>query len=86
MQTDVASQTRNEITMPLYDYYCELCRSTEEKLLSRKEADKDEEYKCDRCRTTLVRLVSRASLKFKGDGFYITDYKYKNDPDRSSDD
>ncbi len=62
--------------MPLYEYECESCRKRFEKI--RKFSDPPLET-CDLCGTGPIRkLFSSPAIKFKGSGFYITDYAKKS--------
>jgi putative FmdB family regulatory protein len=66
--------------MPTYDYRCEKCEHEFEAFQSITAAPLK---KCPRCsKPRLKRLIGTgAALLFKGDGFYITDYRsesYKN--------
>lgn len=61
--------------MPTYEYQCLDCKRKVEYFQSMKEPPRT---KCTRCGGKLVRLVSTGTgLIFKGNGFYITDYKHK---------
>ncbi len=62
--------------MPTYEYSCKDCDHRVEYFQSMKEEPRTE---CPRCGGRLQRMVSSgAGLIFKGSGFYITDYKNKN--------
>lgn len=59
--------------MPLYKYRCNDCDNVFKLLCLDGE---EEEPKCPKCGSTSVeRMVSRVGLRFKGNGFYRTDYK-----------
>ncbi|NQU04829.1 MAG: zinc ribbon domain-containing protein [Calditrichaeota bacterium] len=63
--------------MPTYEYKCLDCNHKVEYFQWMTEEPRT---KCPRCNGRLVRLVSSgAGLIFKGTGFYITDYKKKED-------
>lgn len=63
--------------MPTYEYQCLDCKHKVEYFQSMKEAPRTV---CQRCGGKLVRLVSSgAGLIFKGSGFYVTDYKRKEE-------
>src|SRR3954469_3126882 len=65
--------------MPLYEYRCEACGSRFEKI--RKYSDPPLE-ECTTCGKGPVRkLLSSPAIKFKGSGFYITDYAKKSSPE-----
>jgi putative FmdB family regulatory protein len=57
--------------MPLYEYRCHACGKTLEVL----QKFSDEPLtKHEGCGGELERLISLSSLKFKGSGWYVTDY------------
>ena len=60
--------------MPIYEYYCEVCKSNFELIqkISAKPAKK-----CMRCNksTKVVKLVSAPGFRLKGGGWYETDFK-----------
>ena len=57
--------------MPLYEYKCERCGVVFEVL----QRFSDQRLKVHKgCGGTVERLLSATSFKFKGSGFYITDY------------
>jgi len=58
--------------MPLYEYKCAKCEQVIEKI--QKFSDEPLKVHGD-CGGELERLMGRPSLRFKGSGFYITDYK-----------
>jgi putative FmdB family regulatory protein len=60
--------------MPIYEYYCEVCKSNFE--LIQKISDKPAK-KCIKCNksTKVVKLVSAAGFRLKGGGWYETDFK-----------
>jgi putative FmdB family regulatory protein len=65
--------------MPLYEYRCEACGSTFEKI--RKFSDPPLEV-CEKCGMGPVRkLISSPAIQFKGSGWYITDYAKKSSTD-----
>lgn len=65
--------------MPLYEYQCDACGSTFEKI--RKFSDPPLEV-CDKCGKGPVRkLISSPAIQFKGTGWYITDYAKKSTTD-----
>jgi putative FmdB family regulatory protein len=60
--------------MPTYDYECEACKHTFEEF----QAMKDEPLKkCPKCKKQKLRRLfgTGGALLFKGEGFYITDYR-----------
>ena len=62
--------------MPTYEYQCLDCGHKVEYFQSMKEEPRTV---CLRCQGRLTRLVSTGTgLIFKGSGFYITDYKKKD--------
>jgi putative FmdB family regulatory protein len=60
--------------MPLYEYQCKKCGHCFEKI--RKFSDK-QLRKCPECGGVLEQLVSASSVRFKGSGWYATDYPKK---------
>lgn len=59
--------------MPLYEFTCKKCNKKIEKLLTLIESKN--EYYCEECGELLKKMIGSSQLKFKGHGFYITDYK-----------
>jgi putative FmdB family regulatory protein len=67
--------------MPLYEYRCEACGSTFEKI--QKFSDPPLEV-CEVCGKGPVRkLISSPAIQFKGSGWYVTDYAKKSGTDPS---
>ncbi|MEW5693337.1 MAG: FmdB family zinc ribbon protein [Candidatus Hydrogenedentota bacterium] len=62
--------------MPTYEYKCTKCKYSFELFQS----IKDEPLKrCPKCKAKVVRLISGGGgFLFKGNGFYITDYRSKD--------
>ena len=60
--------------MPLYEYACTQCGQRTEKI--RKFSDPPL-TKCEKCGGKLKQLVSRSAIRFKGKGWYVTDYARK---------
>ncbi len=68
--------------MPLYEYRCDACGSTFEKI--RKFSDEPLEV-CERCgKGPVQKLISSPAFQFKGTGWYITDYARKSTSDSGS--
>ncbi|MGD1147090.1 MAG: FmdB family zinc ribbon protein [Thermoanaerobaculaceae bacterium] len=57
--------------MPLYEYRCTSCGERTE-VLQRLGATPLSQ--CSHCGGTLQKLISASALKFKGTGWYVTDY------------
>ena len=57
--------------MPLYEYQCDACGHTFEKI--QKFSDPHEDT-CPKCGGKVQKLISSPAIQFKGSGFYITDY------------
>lgn len=57
--------------MPIYEYKCQQCGEITEKL--KRQVDADTET-CDHCDGESRRIVSQSSIRFKGSGWYATDY------------
>jgi putative FmdB family regulatory protein len=67
--------------MPLYEYRCESCGHTFEKI--QKFSDPHEDT-CPKCGGVVKKLVSSPAIQFKGSGWYITDYAKKPSSDAGS--
>jgi putative FmdB family regulatory protein len=68
--------------MPLYEYRCEACGSTFEKI--RKFSDEPLTV-CEKCgKGPVQKLISSPAFQFKGTGWYITDYPKKSTTDSGS--
>lgn len=67
--------------MPLYEYQCDHCGELFEVI--QKFSD-DSLSECELCGGKLERLLSPPSIRFKGDGWYVTDYGGKNGKNSSS--
>lgn len=63
--------------MPLYEYQCRKCGVTIERLQKFSDSPLT---RCEKCGGALERLVSSSSIKFKGSGWYVTDYAKKSSP------
>lgn len=59
--------------MPLYEYTCERCGASVEKLQSRGAAPPSECPKCG-AQGTMHRGISKTNFQLKGGGWYVTDY------------
>ena len=57
--------------MPIYEYRCEKCERIFE--IIQKFSDEPKE-KCEICNGKLEKLISQSTIKFKGAGWYVTDY------------
>ncbi len=66
--------------MPLYEYRCQKCGATIEKIQKFSDAPLT---KCEKCGGKLERLLSPPAIQFKGSGWYITDYARKSSPSSS---
>ena len=66
--------------MPLYEYQCDACGHTFEKI--QKFSDPHEDT-CPKCGGKVQKLISSPAIQFKGSGFYITDYPKKSSGDAS---
>jgi putative FmdB family regulatory protein len=63
--------------LPLYEYRCRKCGVQVEKI----QKFSDPPLKtCAACGGQLERLVSTSALRFKGSGWYVTDYARKSPP------
>ena len=63
--------------MPTYNYQCSKCKY----IFSIKQSIKDAPFDiCKQCKGKINRIISGGmGLIFKGEGFYETDYKQKDD-------
>lgn len=57
--------------MPLYEYECKNCRMSVEKI---QKVTDPPLHICSRCNGALKRLISSPNIRFKGSGWYVTDY------------
>lgn len=57
--------------MPIYEYECLSCKSTERFVRTIKDADPG--YSCKTCNLALTRVYSSIGVAFTGSGFYSTD-------------
>lgn len=60
--------------MPIYEYECKRCGHRFE--LLQKFSDKPRS-RCPECRGAVERLISPPAIRFKGTGWYVTDYADK---------
>ena len=69
--------------MPIYEYQCRRCEHRFE--LIQKFSDKPRK-RCPECSGTVKRLISPPAIRFKGTGWYVTDYanKKSNEEDKKS--
>jgi len=64
--------------MPTYEYECTKCKYTFEEF---QKITDEPLKKCPKCRSELRRIITGGvGLIFKGNGFYVTDYKKSNLP------
>ena len=67
--------------MPMYEYQCRKCGHRFEKI---QQFSDDPVKVCPECGGELEKLISRSSVKFKGSGWYVTDYASKGKAASSS--
>ncbi len=68
--------------MPIYEYQCKKCGHKLEALQSMSEAPLK---KCRECgKSALTKLISAAGFQLKGTGWYVTDFKNKDQKPTSS--
>ncbi|HKF22017.1 MAG TPA: FmdB family zinc ribbon protein [Candidatus Angelobacter sp.] len=60
--------------MPLYEYQCKKCKHRFEKI--QKFSDRPVK-KCPECGGPVEQLLSAPAVRFKGSGWYVTDYARK---------
>jgi putative FmdB family regulatory protein len=60
--------------MPIFEYKCNKCNITKDKLVSRSDADADKEFECECENGMLTRtdVISSAALRFKGQWYSTT--------------
>ena len=58
--------------MPLYEYRCQKCGATIEKIQKFSDAPL---VKCKKCGGRLERVLSAPAIQFKGSGWYATDFR-----------
>lgn len=64
--------------MPIYEYKCSNCNHTFDLI---QKINDEPVQTCPECfKNTAVRLVSAAGFQLKGTGWYVTDFKNKNQP------
>jgi putative FmdB family regulatory protein len=61
--------------MPLYEYECKKCHHRFEKI--QKFSDPHTK-KCPKCGGPIEQVISAAAVRFKGSGWYVTDYPKKS--------
>ncbi len=61
--------------MPIYEYKCDACNKTFEVL---QKINEEPLHSCLYCNGHVEKLVSASSFQFKGSGWYVSDYKNKN--------
>lgn len=59
--------------MPIYEYACDVCETTHEQL--RPLRDDSPPEPCQSCGGAVRRVMSASSFRFKGTGWYATDYR-----------
>jgi putative FmdB family regulatory protein len=68
--------------MPIYEYECKKCKAHTE--VYQKITDKPRS-RCPKCKGRLEKLMSASAIRFKGKGWYVTDYASKSKQAESSD-
>lgn len=66
--------------MPLYEYRCKKCGHHFEKIQSFSAPDVKQ---CPVCQGEVERLISAPAIRFKGTGWYETDYAHKGNGSRA---
>jgi putative FmdB family regulatory protein len=66
---------REVVRVPLYEYECSSCRQRFERI--QKFSDPPIES-CPSCSGQVSRLISSSAIRFKGSGWYVTDYARKS--------
>jgi putative FmdB family regulatory protein len=65
--------------MPIYEYQCNACHASIEKLQKMSDAPLTTCPNCEK--ETLQKKVSAAGFRLKGTGWYATDFKNKKKPE-----
>lgn len=60
--------------MPIYEYECTKCGHRFERMQKMSDAPVK---RCPECRSKVERLISSPAIRFKGSGWYVTDYSDK---------
>jgi putative FmdB family regulatory protein len=60
--------------MPLYEYQCKKCKHRFEKI---QQFSDEPIKKCPECGGPVEKLLSASAVRFKGSGWYVTDYPKK---------
>ena len=61
--------------MPIFDYTCDRCGHTNEKMISVDAADKPPIFMCTKCDGTMRKQIGAPAVHFKGAGFPGNDMK-----------
>lgn len=69
--------------MPIYEYECKKCKAHTE--VYQKITDKPR-TRCPKCKGRLEKLMSASAIRFKGKGWYVTDYASKGKQTDGGDD
>jgi putative FmdB family regulatory protein len=77
---DRGAQAGRRPQVPLYEYECRKCHHRFEEIQSFSDPPI---RKCPKCRTgKVVKQISRSAVRFKGTGWYVTDYAGKGKADK----
>ena len=72
--------------MPTYDYICSECGERFEHFQTMTSSVLTQKPNCEQEKCAVKRIVSGGTgLIFKGSGFYLTDYKNKDKPEKPKD-
>ncbi len=66
--------------MPTYEYKCNKCGNHFDVFQS---INDEPVEKCEKCGGAVRKLFGTAGIIFKGSGFYVNDYKNKENPEKS---
>jgi putative FmdB family regulatory protein len=86
LERNINKRIITECKMPTYDYECTKCKH---KFQLFQPITSKPRTRCPKCRSSAQRLISGGGgIIFKGSGFYVTDYKRKEekkkpDPDQN---
>jgi putative FmdB family regulatory protein len=75
-----SSTSTRDSSVPIYEYRCQKCRHTFEKIQKFSDAPVK---KCPECGGPVEKLLSPSTVQFKGSGWYVTDYARKAESSKS---
>ena len=70
--------------MPIYEFKCTECENVSER--TKKMSDDKSSEKCELCGNKMTQQIARCNFHLKGTGWYVTDFKNKDDKKTKSND